>query len=99
MALDFNGVEPVRFRGKECVPEITTELRMRLSQIKRYDKHDDEILAAAFPNDEAYVKDFLDNHITLFEKQMLHAYLLGGDSAVKPITEKLKDTMSEAMKK
>lgn len=95
MALSFNGLEPVEFGGKECTPKLDTETKLRLSQIKEYDESVDEVLVAAFPDDEAYVKDFLKNKMTVFDKQILHAYLLGGDTMVKNVLNKIEGAMDE----
>ena len=95
MALEFRGIEPVKFGGKECVPKITTEVKLRLSQIKEYSDTTDDILASAFPNDEAYVRNFLDK-MSVFEKQTLHAYLVGGFKMVEYITGKMDTAINEA---
>lgn len=98
MALDFNGLQPVGFGGKECKPELNTELKLRLSQIKNYNDEADEVLASAFPKNEAYVKKFLSENMTVIEKEMLHAYLLGGDQMVAQVQAKITQTFEEAMK-
>lgn len=95
MALSFNGLEPVEFGGKDCVPRITTEIKMRLADLKDYNDATDEVLASAFPNDEAYVKDFLRDKMTVFDKQLLHAYLMGGESMVKAIQNKMDGVINE----
>ena len=92
MALSFNGLQPVEFGGKDCTPKLDTELKMRLAQIKTYTEADDEVLASAFPDDEAYVKAFLKDKMTVLEKQTLHAYLLGGMTAVNTLMDGIKDT-------
>lgn len=95
MALSFNGLEPVTFGSKECVPKITSETELKLSQVKKYDKETDEILASAFPEDEEYVKGFLDN-MTMIDKQILHAYLVGGDTLVTTTMEQIKGALKNA---
>lgn len=89
MALSFSGLEPVKFGGKICTPKINTELKLRLSQLRRLDDEGDDILASAFPEDEAYVRDFLKNRMTILEKQTLQAYLLGSEQAVSLLREKM----------
>lgn len=93
MALSFNGVEPVSFGGKECTPKINTELKMRLSEIKEYDSAADIVLASVFPDDEAYVLKFLQEKMTTLDKQILHAYLIGGDTMVSKLMGSIDDTL------
>lgn len=96
MALSLNGVEPVGFKGKKCVPKINTELKMRLQNIKEYNEATDSILASAFPDDEEYVKAFLSSEsTTLLEKEILHAYLMGGDTMVGAIMGQLGKAMEK----
>lgn len=97
MALSFNGLEPVEFGGKECTPKLDTELKLRLSQIKAYTEADDEVLASAFPDDEVYVREFLKDKMTVLEKQTLHAYLLGGMTAVDTLMGGIKDTFRKVV--
>lgn len=95
MALSFNGLEPITFGNKECVPKVTAEIELKLSQVKKYDQETDEILASAFPDDESYVKGFLDN-MTMVDKQILHAYLIGGDTLVTTTMEQIKGALKNA---
>lgn len=101
MALTFSGIQPVNFGGKDCRPEINTETKLRLNQIERYDDETDEALASAFPKDEAYVKKFLAEQMTAFEKQKLHAYLTGGmdlvDKVEKEIEQRFHESFGKAM--
>ncbi len=96
MALSFNGVEPVSFGGRECAPKINTELKMRLSEIKEYDDATDTVLASAFPDDETYVLKFLREKMTTFDKQILHAYLIGGETMVSKLMGSIDDTLKGA---
>lgn len=95
MALSFNGLEPITFGDKECMPKITAEIELKLSQVKKYDQETDEILASAFPDDESYVKGFLGN-MTMMDKQILHAYLVGGDTLVTTTMEQIKGALKNA---
>lgn len=97
MALSFNGIEPVTFGGKECTPKINTELKMRLSQIKDYNAEADEVLASAFPDDEKYVLEFLQEKMTTFDKQTLHVYLVGGETMVSKVLAQIDETMKGAI--
>lgn len=98
MALSFNGLEPVAFGGKECTPKIDAELKLRLSQIKKYDESVDEILASAFPDDEVYVSSFIKDKMTIIDKQILHAYLMGGDTMVNTIMNQMEGTLKDETK-
>lgn len=93
--LNLNTLEPVNFGGKECTPKIDAETKMRLSQIKTYDAKSFDILANAFPDDVEYVKDFL-SKLTGIDVQLLHAYLLGGEEAVKIVKEEIEQKLSRA---
>lgn len=99
MALEFHGIQPVNFGGKDCTPEINTETKLRLNQIERYDNETDETLASAFPKDEAYVKKFLHNQMTAFEKQKLHAYLTGGMDLVDKVEKEIEQRFHESFNK
>lgn len=92
--LNLNTLEPVNFGGRECMPNITTELKMRLSEIKKYDGTVYPILAAAFPNDEEYVKNFLPK-MTTIDIELLHGYLLGGPTMVESIKKRIEGALSE----
>lgn len=95
MALSFNGLEPVTFGEKECVPKITAEIELKLAQIKRYNKEADEILASAFPDDEIYVQSFL-SKMPMLDKQVLHAYLVGGQTLVNTTLEQVHGAIKNA---
>jgi len=95
--LNLNAIEPVNFGGKECMPKIDTETKMRLSQIKNYDAKAQEVLASAFPDDEEYVKEFLSRMATV-DMQTLHAYLLGGPTMVEAIQNKMKNLIEDVEK-
>jgi hypothetical protein len=96
MALSIDGLEPVSLGGKPCVPKIDAEMKLRLTQIKSYDESADETLAMAFPNDEKYVADFIKNKMTVIDKEILHAYLLGGDTMVSTVMNKIEGVMQDA---
>ena len=95
MALSFNGLQPVAFGGKDCTPRLDAETKLRLQGIKTYDQSANEALAAAFPDDEEYVKEFLTNSMTVFEKELLHAYLLGGEKMVGLMMDKISNIGGE----
>lgn len=95
--LNLNALEPVNFGGRECTPDINTEMKMRLSDIKKYDEAAFTTLAAAFPNDEEYVKDFLPK-MTTVDVEILHAYLVGGPTMVESIKNQLGNALNTEAK-
>ena len=97
MAFKINTFQPVEIGGKECKPEINTELKLRLSQINNYTEEADEVLASAFPNDENYVKKKLKDTPVL-EKELLHAYLLGGERMAQSVLDRVSQSFNETMK-
>lgn len=95
MALTFNGLEPVNFGGKDCAPKVDAELNLRLTRIKTYDKDADELLASAFPGNEEYVTVFLTDKMTTFDKEILHAYLIGGEKMVETVLKRAEGAFGE----
>lgn len=96
--LNLNAIEPVDFGGRECTPKIDTETKMRLSLIEKYDEEAQAVLASTFPDDEEYVKEFLSRMATV-DMQTLHAYLLGGQTMVEAVQNKIKNALEEAENK
>lgn len=99
--LSFDGIQPVMFGGKDCMPSLDAELRLRIQNLK-FDTdadraHSDEVLAKAFPKDRDYVEDFLKKQMSDMEKQKLQAYLLGGMSAVRTLDQAIERVMNQAM--
>lgn len=98
--LSFDGIQPVGFGGKECVPKINTELRLRLRGLKFETDADteqaDKVLAECFPEDEKYVAGFLKDQMAPFEKQQLQAYLIAGPSGIRLIDETITNTIKGA---
>ena len=94
--LNLSAIEPVNFGGKECTPKIDAETKLRLSQIKNYNKKDCEVLASAFPDDEDYVLEFLSRMATI-DIQTLHAYLIGGPTMVETMLNSVEKRLDSAM--
>lgn len=98
MAFKINTIESVEFNGKPFRPVITTELRMRLGRVKfeteaaLSDAH--SVLADCFPDDREEVARMLPN-VSVLEKSLLVAYLLGGDSAVEIAKTELERKMED----
>ena len=98
--LSFDGIQPVSFGGRDCVPSIDAELRLRVQALK-FDTDADEaraneILAKAFPKDEEYVKKFLEEQMTPFEKQQLQAYLFAGPGGFRMIDQSITNVIKGA---
>lgn len=83
MALTFNGLQPVRFGGRDCTPKLDVEIQLRLQNIQVFNDEADEVLASAFPNDTEYVRNFLRDHMTVMEKEKLQVYLIGGETGLE----------------
>lgn len=96
--LKLNTLEPVDFGGRECAPQINAEVKLRLSRIKKYDEEALSVIAEAFPDDEEYVRNFLDKMVTM-DVQTLHAYLLGGQTMVETLTEQMNNALSSITEK
>lgn len=96
MALSLNSLEPVNFKGRECMPKINAELRLRLTSLKNYNNETDKILASAFPDDEGFVLNFLEN-APVIEKQILHAYLIGGEKAAEATMTSLQKSLENSI--
>lgn len=85
--LQFSGLQPVGFGGRDCEPvKPNAEQRLRLSRLdfdtEEKAKASIAILASLFPNDEAFVTDFLTNKATPLEVSKLANYLLAGEDGV-----------------
>lgn len=93
--LNLNTLEAVNFAGRECMPEINAELKLRLANIKNYDEESCAVLASAFPKDEGFVRDFL-KKMTTVDIEILHAYLMGGATMVESIRKQLDGALGEA---
>ena len=98
--LSFDGIQPVRFGGRDCTPSTDAELRLRIQSLK-FDTdadqaHANEILAKAFPEDEEYVHKFLDKQMTTFEKRQLQAYLIAGPGGTRAINNAIAEAMKGA---
>lgn len=101
--LKFSGIQPVQFGAKDCEPaKLTAETKLRLERIsfdsEAETKKAEEILAGCFPNDEAYVLEFIRTKMTTIDKQILQAYLTGGERAVQLIEDAIRDKINTTAK-
>ena len=98
--LRFSGIQPVEFCGRDCKPRtLTTGDRLRLQEIDWKTEDDareaDEILAGCFEeDDQAFVLDFLSQHMTPTDKNILKSYLLEGEKAIAML-DSYSDKMAE----
>lgn len=102
--LKFSGIQPVQFGAKDCTPsQINAETKLRLERIsfetEASTKKADEVLAACFPDDEAFVLDFIRDKMTTVDKQILRAYLTGGERAVQLLEETMKQSIVSKIEK
>lgn len=92
MAFKVSTKSSVEFNGKEFIPEVTTELRIRIGEISFQTEEDskkaDKVLSECFPGNENEVLALLPK-VSIYEKQLLRAYLVGGDRAVEAIEHEL----------
>lgn len=100
MAFKTLRVEPVEFGDKEIEPVLDTEKKLRLQRVNFStvdgEQRADEVLASCFPEDEAFVLDYL-KKCPVLEKQRLQTYLVGGESAVRDLDEARRNAISKAM--
>lgn len=102
--LKFSGIQPVQFGAKDCTPAtLNAETKLRLERISFETEADtkkaEEILAGCFPDDEAFVLDFIRAKMTTIDKQILKAYLTGGERAVRLIEDSIKDSINSTLAK
>lgn len=102
MAYKLTKIEPVAFGEKEIEPELDAEKKLRLGRIQYTggadaEKKADEIIASCFPNDEAFVLEYLAK-CTAADKSRLATYLIGGEETVKAVEEAYKKGIAERMK-
>lgn len=101
--LNFSGLQPVTFKGKECQPKLDAETRLRVQTLKTEKsgdlKHAAEVLCEAFPDDKEYVRDFIENEMSVYEVSELQVYLAHGAKAAKEISDSIKEAMKESIGK
>ena len=103
--LEFSGLQPVSFAGKDCVcVKPNAEQRLRLTHIK-FDTDADEkksaqVLASCFPEDAEFVEQFLLSKATPIEMSKLANYLMAGAEGIglteKAINEKLASVRADS---
>lgn len=101
MAYKLTKIEPVAFGDKEIEPELDAEKKLRLGRIQYTggadaEKKADEIIASCFPNDEAFVLEYLAK-CPVPTKTRLVAYLLGGEETVKAIEKAYEAQISDTI--
>lgn len=103
MAYKLTKIEPVAFGEKEIEPELDAEKKLRLGRIQYTggadaEKKADEIIASCFPNDEAFVLEYLAKCPTP-AKSRLVAYLIGGEETVKAVERAYEQQLAEKLTK
>lgn len=93
MALSIKTKQSVEFDGKAYIPEVNTELRMRLGQLNVETDEDleeaYEVIASCFPKDKEKVKGLL-QQITTVDLQFIRAYLIGGEKTLEAVEKQLQ---------
>lgn len=101
--LNFSGLQPVGFGGRECMPKLDAELRLRIQMMKTETEADKErgaeILAEAFPKDSEYVRKFILEQMTSYEMRELQVYLSQGAEAAKNISDAVKEALKDEIRK
>lgn len=99
--LKFNGLEPIEFKGKRCEPKVDVEARLRLNSIKFRTEADikeaDEVLASCF--DDQYAKDFIREKLSPDDKEILRAYLAGGETGLNRLSDITAGTIEQFIKR
>lgn len=102
MAYKLTQIEPVQFGDKQIEPELDAEKKLRLGRINygggaEAEKKADEVIASCFPNDEAFVKEYLAKCATP-TKSRLVAYLVGGEETVKAVEKAYEQQLAQQAK-
>lgn len=101
MAFKVSQIEPVEFGDKKCEPELDAERKLRLQRIQfgtaEQEKKADEAIAACFPEDEAFVLEYLAKCATP-AKSRLATYLIGGEETVKAVEKAYEQGIADRMK-
>lgn len=102
MAFKTKLMEEVEFGKISELPQITTELRMRLEGIsfktEEAVKNAIEVLASAFPVHKAEIIEYLSSpQMPTIELSRLRAYLTGGDAAVAALDNSFNVAIEKAI--
>ncbi len=104
MAFKTKLMEEVEFGEISEIPQLTTELRMRLDRISFKTESDTknaiEILASAFPVHKTEIIEYLSSpQMPTIELSRLRAYLTGGDAAVAALDNSFNIAIEKAIDK
>lgn len=100
MAFTTKTKQSVEIDGVAYIPEITTELKMRLGNEMNFDTEENskksyKILAECFGDKKDEVLELLPK-IPSFDLQLMRAYLLGGDRLVETVQNELMRNLGGA---
>lgn len=102
--LKFSGIQPVAFGNRECTPhKLNTGERLRLERISfdsdaNEEKADEQLAKCFDEDDQSYVLDFLANHMTPTDKNLLKSYLLEGEKAIAMLDRVIDATVEKNVK-
>lgn len=100
MAFKTKTTRSVEIDGKAYIPEINTELRLRLGQINTNTEEAVneayEVIASCFPDDKEEIKSLLPK-ISALDIQLMRAYLIGGDTALEAVEKQLQNEIAKEM--
>lgn len=100
MALQFNGIEAIRFGDIVSTPKIDAETRLRLQGVKLNTKdavnEAIEVLSSCFGADSVAIKQFMAEQMSEYELAKLQAYLLGGDSMLEVFEKQFNKNLEQS---
>lgn len=104
MPLAFKKIKPVDFEDFTAVPQMTTELKLRIQNLKfdteaQIEKAKDT-LSVAFPDEKEKVRAFMDENLMgAVGLQELQAYLLGGEEMLEHYRQHFNEVMKASTDK
>lgn len=103
MALKIAGIEPVELGDSKCIPKMDADKRLRLGALK-FDTQEQinkaiTVIASCFPNDEEFVKEFLEANADTTAMMLVALYLRGGQKALDIYEQSYEKLIAEATEK
>ena len=99
MALQFNGIEAIRFGKTVALPKVDAETRLRLQALKLNTKESVteaiEVLSSCFGAESYAVKQFMTEQMTEYELAQVQAYLLGGESMLEMLDKQFEKNLGK----
>lgn len=104
MPLAFKKIKPVDFEDFQATPQLNTELKLRVQNLKfastEQIENAKEVLSSAFPDNKEQVRKFMDdNFMGAIALQELQAYLLGGEDMLNRYRQEIDKLMDKSAEK